>query len=229
MPGHEREQVTLLAQLLADRETGAAALAALRRIPSPFWPAGQLTEIADGMLEYLRAFPPGERTGSDFGEAVAFGRDLATRLAAGDASRVTAALDELVVRTIRITAIVGEMRFDISEFTVNTGEEIEVELVNPDHMPHNLLITIPGALESVALQAEAMAATPDGFARGFVPDTPQVLHATPLIDQNQTARLRFTAPAEPGNHPFVCTFPGHWRTMNGVMRVVRPPAPTAAP
>ena len=29
----------------------------------------------------------------------------------------------------------------------------------------------------------------------------------------------FTAPAEPGNYPYVCTFPGHAMSMNGVMRV----------
>jgi putative heme-binding domain-containing protein len=33
--------------------------------------------------------------------------------------------------------------------------------------------------------------------------------------------LRFTAPAEPGIYPFVCTFPGHWVVMNGVMVVAR--------
>ena len=25
------------------------------------------------------------------------------------------------------------------------------------------------------------------------------------------------APAQPGNYPFICTFPAHWRTMNGVL------------
>jgi putative heme-binding domain-containing protein len=29
--------------------------------------------------------------------------------------------------------------------------------------------------------------------------------------------MRFNAPREPGVYPFVCTFPGHWVVMNGVM------------
>ena len=33
------------------------------------------------------------------------------------------------------------------------------------------------------------------------------------------AKVKFTAPAQPGNYPFVCTFPSHWRTMNGTMEV----------
>ncbi len=39
-------------------------------------------------------------------------------------------------------------------------------------------------------------------------------------DALQRATLRFTAPTEPGEYPFICTFPGHWRIMQGVMKVV---------
>jgi azurin len=31
--------------------------------------------------------------------------------------------------------------------------------------------------------------------------------------------LRFRAPETPGSYPYVCTFPGHWVIMNGVMEV----------
>ena len=62
-----------------------------------------------------------------------------------------------------------------------------------------------------------------------VPATPDVLHATTLINHDEIARLRFSAPASEGKYPYVCTFPGHWRTMNGVMDVVKPAgSPTEA-
>jgi azurin len=125
----------------------------------------------------------------------------------------------VTVRTIRITALLAQMKFDVSQFSVAPKEEVEIVLVNADHMPHNLLITAPGAMESVALKAEAMAAQPDAFQKHFVPDTPEVLHATRLINHEEIARLRFTAPDAEGKYPFVCTFPGHWRTMNGTMEV----------
>ena len=48
------------------------------------------------------------------------------------------------------------------------------------------------------------------------------------MNQNEIARLRLSAPSNPGDYPFVCTFPGHWRTMNGVMHVEKGPEPTAA-
>ena len=33
--------------------------------------------------------------------------------------------------------------------------------------------------------------------------------------------IEFTAPAEPGDYPYICTFPGHWRLMNGVLHVTK--------
>jgi putative heme-binding domain-containing protein len=35
-------------------------------------------------------------------------------------------------------------------------------------------------------------------------------------------KLRFPAPSEPGDYPYLCSFPAHWLTMNGVMTVVKP-------
>ena len=221
--------VELLAPFVAGAATGSAAIAALQAVPPDAWPPAQVAPVARHVLDFVRAFPADARTGPAFAQAVAFGRELSTRLPAGEAAAMAGALEELVVRTIRIVAVAGEMRFDLSRFTVTAGEEIEIVLENPDHMPHNLLITMPGALERVSLAAEAMAASADGFAKHFVPGTPDVLHATPLINEGETARLRFRAPAEPESYPFVCTFPGHWRTMNGVMQVVAPAATTSAP
>jgi putative heme-binding domain-containing protein len=37
--------------------------------------------------------------------------------------------------------------------------------------------------------------------------------------KSQVDVLRFNAPIEPGIYPYVCTFPGHWVVMNGIMVV----------
>ena len=134
---------------------------------------------------------------------------------------MSGAFDALAVRTIRIEAVLAQMKFDITQFSVAPGEDVEIVFVNKDHMPHNLLVTAPGKLEAVSLKAEAMVSQPDGFQKHFVPATPDVLHATTLINHDEIARLRFTAPSAEGQYPYVCTFPGHWRTMNGVMDVVK--------
>jgi azurin len=65
----------------------------------------------------------------------------------------------------------------------------------------------------------AMMSDPTAQDRGFVPESPLVLFSTPLVNARQSATLEFTAPTEPGDYPFICTFPGHWITMRGVLRV----------
>ena len=120
---------------------------------------------------------------------------------------------------IQISALPDQLKFDVTRFTVNPGETVEIVLMNPDIMPHNLVITAPGKLEAVGALAEAMASRPDGFQKNFVPENPDVLYSTKLISQAALARIKITAPVSPGDYPYMCTFPGHWRVMNGVMEV----------
>jgi azurin len=40
-----------------------------------------------------------------------------------------------------------------------------------------------------------------------------------FITDSSSVTVHFRAPSEPGDSPFVCTFPGHWRVMNGVLHV----------
>lgn len=88
-------------------------------------------------------------------------------------------------------------------------------------MPHNIAILAPGSLEEVGSAAEKMPAEPDAEGRLYVPASPKVLHATKLAAPGQSIQLAFDAPAEPGDYPYVCTFPGHWRRMTGIMTVVK--------
>ncbi|MPZ17960.1 MAG: hypothetical protein GEV06_08620 [Luteitalea sp.] len=222
VPGHDAEIFSRLAGLIRDGSDQAAAIEAIRRRPQERWPRPQIAPLAQSLVGYAGEIPPEERTDTAFKQATELGRQLAGALPPADKERITSALDTLLVRTIRIEAVSAQMRFDIERFSVEAGQEVEIVFVNPDEMPHNLLITSPGAMETVSLEAEAMAAKPDAFAKSFVPDTPDVLFATKLIGPKETARLRFTAPSTPDSYPFVCTFPGHWRTMNGVMQVTRP-------
>jgi len=64
-----------------------------------------------------------------------------------------------------------------------------------------------------------LAQLPEGQEKQYVPDIAQVLYSSALIDPGESIVLQFTAPQEPGEYPFVCTFPGHWRTMNGILKV----------
>lgn len=112
------------------------------------------------------------------------------------------------------------MKFDIKTFTVKTGSVVEIVLDNTDFMQHNLLILQPGSMEKVGAAADKLARDPKGMDKQYVPEMPEVLFATRLVDPEQRTTIRFTAPASAGDYPFICSFPGHWRIMNGIMKVV---------
>ncbi|QMW03757.1 PVC-type heme-binding CxxCH protein [Spirosoma foliorum] len=125
------------------------------------------------------------------------------------------------VEVVRMKTVREEMRYDKKEFTVTAGKQVEIVLENPDAMQHNLVIGKPKSMEIIGAAADKMITAKDGAEKNYVPSIAQVIAATPLVNPDQTYRLKFTAPTTPGDYPFVCTFPGHWRIMNGVMRVTK--------
>lgn len=122
---------------------------------------------------------------------------------------------------IELSTVPAKMVFDKTTITVKAGEAITLIFENPDGMPHNVVIAQPGKLSVVGNAADAMAVQKDGYEKSFVPAITEVLFSTPLVQSGKSFRLDFTAPAKTGEYPFVCTFPGHWQTMKGVMKVVR--------
>ncbi len=120
---------------------------------------------------------------------------------------------------LRLGVVRGQMKFDASELTAAAGQLVEVVFVNGDEMPHNFVLGAMGSLDEIGLVADKVATAPGGPALQYIPDIPQVLAASRLVDPGQTATIRFRAPVQAGTYPFVCTFPGHWRVMNAVLKV----------
>jgi azurin len=123
------------------------------------------------------------------------------------------------VQKIRIEAVMDELQFSVSNFTVEAGKKVEITFYNPDFMQHNMLIVEKGALEKVGEAADDMMTNMDAAEKNYVPEIPEVLYSTRLLNPEETVTLSFTAPEERGDYPYVCTFPGHWRTMKGTMTV----------
>ncbi|MBE2283169.1 MAG: hypothetical protein IAE77_06890 [Prosthecobacter sp.] len=123
------------------------------------------------------------------------------------------------LQTITIKTIPERLLYDLREFKVAHGAPVKLVFENPDVTPHNLLIVQPGAADEVGLAGNEMAKTPDGFAKGFIPDSPKILHKTKMLNQGDREVLRFTAPTAKGKYPYICTFPGHWLVMKGEMIV----------
>ena len=73
------------------------------------------------------------------------------------------------------------MRYDVDRIIVQAGKPVEILFENSDMMPHNFVITRPGALEEVGLLAEATATQPDAPRRQYVPASAKILLASRLL------------------------------------------------
>lgn len=120
---------------------------------------------------------------------------------------------------IKIAVVPHEMKFNKPTITVKAGTQVTIDVENPDFMQHNFVIGKIGSLEAIGKAADELARNPNGAEQNFVPKTSEVLVATRLIDPNGKETIVFNVPNEPGEYPFVCTVPGHWRLMNGIIKV----------
>jgi azurin len=111
------------------------------------------------------------------------------------------------------------LKYDQTLIKAKAGEAVILKLVNVDAMPHNLVIVKPGSTQTVGDASFKMLNDPKAGEKDYVPDLPDVLHFVPVIDPNQQHSLHFSTPEEPGEYPFICTFPGHWMAMQGILKV----------
>ena len=133
------------------------------------------------------------------------------------------------LKQVSVSCIPERMLFSVKRFAVKPGQPVKVVFTNPDATDHNFVIVRPDALAEVGIAANEMAKDPRNANSDFIPPEKGdlILHHTPMIGPTRSDRvavLRFTAPKVPGLYPFVCTFPGHWVVMNGLMVVANDPA-----
>lgn len=222
IPGHEAEEFGLLSAII-QKETGEkqnAAVRSIERIPASKWPKEEAGPLARAMVKLVETTPAAQRTGPATLQAVQLGNDLAAVLPAEQGAPIRKSLRELAVRVVVLHTLTEQMMFDLHYFTVQAGKPVQIVLDNTDNMPHNLVITTPGGVTEVGMQAGTLSAPDDPKAKAFIPDTPKVLESTALVQPGDSVTLSFTAPAKPGNYNFLCTYPGHWVKMYGTMQVV---------
>jgi putative heme-binding domain-containing protein len=190
-------------------------------VPQSEWPSEHIRPLAETIGAYVQALPAAQRTSPQVAALLSVGRRLAEQLPTQEAVDVKALLAGLGGTVVLIRTVPHHMVYDVSRFQVQAGKPVAIVLQNNDMMPHNLVVTRPGKLSSVGQAAEALATRPDApTLETFVPDSDHVLQYTALLAPGDSARLNFAAPDAPGEYPYVCTFPGHWMRMNGIMEVV---------
>jgi glucose/arabinose dehydrogenase/azurin len=177
------------------------------------------SQSTKSLIASLQNLPAGLQNSEGFARAVVAMKKRVPQVSEKDRKEVLSMLESLGTIEIRLTAIEAKMAFDKKSMTVPAGRAITLVFENPDLMPHNVVIVKPGTAEKVGEAADAMASLKDGFEKNFIPASSDVLFATPLINSGKSFRLDFKAPGVAGDYPFICSFPGHWRVMQGVLTV----------
>ncbi|PJJ79996.1 plastocyanin/azurin family copper-binding protein [Mucilaginibacter auburnensis] len=119
-------------------------------------------------------------------------------------------------RTIVLTTRPG-LKFDIEAITVKAGSKIKLTFNNNDDMLHNVVVTEPGSATEVGQLAIKLGI--NGERMNYVPNSSKVLYHTVLLQPNKSESIYFIAPDKPGEYEYLCSYPGHYMVMRGVMKV----------
>ena len=127
---------------------------------------------------------------------------------------------------VTLTADKIQFIYDIKEFTAKPGQKVKLTLINPadsvTRQPHNVLIVKPGKKDVVGMAANNGLSDPAFLTtKNAIPDSTEILFHSKLVQPGQQETIEFAAPMEVGDYPYICTYPGHWAIMNGLMKVVK--------
>lgn len=119
-----------------------------------------------------------------------------------------------------------QMQFDTKKLTARAGQMVRLTLKHTGKLPaqamgHNVVILNRGEdfFEFGADVGEAKGS----LANHYVPEPllDRVVAYTKLIGGGQETTVEFQVPSEPGEYPFLCSFPGHFGQMNGIFEVTQ--------
>lgn len=121
-------------------------------------------------------------------------------------------------RAILIQSAPG-LQFAQKELRAKAGERISLTFENPDVMPHNFVLAKIGSEMRIGELSNLLVTKPEAISMSYVPESPDILVHTRLVNPDTSTTIHFNAPDKPGDYPYMCTFPGHWMVMKGVLRV----------
>ncbi len=121
-------------------------------------------------------------------------------------------------RELVIEAALG-LQYVQKQLKAKAGEKLTIRFKNPDVVPHNWLLAKPGSLQRLGEKCNLMITDPQGMQKHYVPDSDDVIAYTDMTNPKAEFVIHLTAPKAKGDYPYLCTFPGHWMVMNGVLKV----------
>jgi azurin len=114
------------------------------------------------------------------------------------------------------------MKYNLTSIEASPGQDLKVVLTNigstpKEAMAHNWVLLKKGCDPAAFSQTAILAKDTD-----YVPPSLQdeIIAKIPLQGPHQSGEVDFRAPTEPGDYPFLCSFPAHCQMgMHGVLTV----------
>ena len=116
-----------------------------------------------------------------------------------------------------------QMQFNTKTLEVTAGEKVSLTFKHIGQlqkvaMGHNVVILKAGT-PVPAFATKAMTAAQNDYIPADEESKKMIVAHTKILGGGESQTITFTAPAEPGDYPYVCTFPGHFALMQGVLKV----------
>lgn len=129
-----------------------------------------------------------------------------------------------VVDGVTVVKMTGNdrMKFSLEAFSVPAGSPVKLEFNNVGKMPkaamgHNVVFLNANVDENAFVAASA-AARDNEYLPADMMDA--ILAYTKMLGPGESDTIEFTAPSEPGEYVYLCSFPAHmFAGMRGIMTV----------
>ena len=132
---------------------------------------------------------------------------------AGPSPEQQAVFAQAVDAEVVVASAPNDMRYATARVEAPAGATVRLVMDNSGTsspaMLHNVVVLrAAGAVDRVGRAAAGDA--------DHVPNDPAVIAATPLAGPGERTAVVFTVPPA-GEYPFICTYPGHYAYMQGVL------------
>ena len=216
----------ILAGFIAQGELIQASIDAIRTFPRSAWNSVQAQSddaaLANALVNEAASVPAPGRAAPEYARMVQLASDLAGVLPAKESASIRKALHELRMPIFVVKALRGQMRYDTTRIIAEPGKTLQVIVQNDDDIPHNFVVVKSGSHENAGRAATSIQPSQlDKSGRAYIPDIPEILAGTKLIDPGQRQILQINGMKEEGEYEFVCTVPGHYASMWGRLIVTK--------
>jgi len=126
---------------------------------------------------------------------------------------------------LMLTAPNGVMRFQPTVLHAFSGQTITINFMNQHPDLHNVVfLSSDTDLKALGLDIDQYMTNPSSSDTDYIPPSrlDEILGSIAVLSQSESS-MHTLGPLSKGSYPFVCTVPGHWSLMQGILHIMDPP------